>query len=131
MLVSEEFAIGLSRSKLLPDALLGASVKEAAGIRGPLGKCCSPGELLDLPIPDESLGGETPECITFACVTLHERVLRRAGAQAFPGETAENWTKTTTNAQMCPDAVLGVEMPQPQAKRKDTDRPNCTRANNC
>ena len=38
--------------------------------------------------------------------------------------------KDKTNARMCPDAVLGVEMPQPQAKRKDTDEPNYTRANN-
>ena len=39
--------------------------------------------------------------------------------------------KDGTDAQMCPDAVLGVEMPQPQAKRKDTDEPICTRANEC
>ena len=52
--------MGLLRSKLLPDALLGTSVDEAAGIRGPLGKLCSSGELLDPPIPEDSLGGETP-----------------------------------------------------------------------
>ena len=52
--------MGLLRSKLLPDALLGTSVVEAAGIRGPLGNWCSSGELLDLPIPDDSLGGEIP-----------------------------------------------------------------------
>ena len=122
MLVSEESAMGLLRSKLLPDALLGTSVDEAAGIRGPLGKWFFP----YLTTHPEATSGHD-----FCLCDPARTVLRRAGAQAFPGETAENWTKTTTNAQMCPDAVLGVEMPQPQAKRKDTDRPNCTRANNC
>ena len=128
MLVSEEFAMGLLRSKLLPDALLGTSVDEAAGILGPDGKWGSSGELLDLPIPDDSLGGEIP--VGMFCQTQHTRVPGRADAQAPPGETRK-MDRDETNAQKCPDAVLGVEMSQPQAKRKDTDRPNCTRANRC
>ena len=52
--------MGLLRGKLLPDALLGTSVDEAAGILGPDGKWGSSGELLDLPIPEDSLGGEIP-----------------------------------------------------------------------
>lgn len=80
MLVSEEFAMGLLRGKLLPDDLLGTIVVEAAGIRGPLGKWGSSGELLDLPIPEDSLGGEIP--VGIFCQTQHTRVSRRADAQA-------------------------------------------------
>ena len=120
--------MGLLRGKLLPDALLGTSVDEAAGILGPDGKWGSSGELLDLPIPEDSLGGEIP--VGMFCQTQHTRVPGRTDAQAPPGETRK-MDRDETNAQKCPDAVLGVEMPQPQAKRKDTDRPNCTRANRC
>ena len=80
MLVSEEFAMGLLRGKLLPDALLGTSVDEAAGILGPDGKWGSSGELLDLPIPEDSLGGEIP--VGMFCQTQHTRVPGRADAQA-------------------------------------------------
>ena len=71
----------------LPDALLGTSVDEAAGIRGKVAKNWLSGELLDLSTPEDSLGGEIPDGMTFGDSDQHKWVLVRADAQAPPSET--------------------------------------------
>ena len=96
--------MGLLRGKLLPDALLGTSVDEAAGILGPDGKWGSSGELLDLPIPEDSLGGEIP--VGMFCQTQHTRVPGRTDAQAPPGETRK-LDRDETNAQEVPRRGTG------------------------
>ena len=65
ILVSEDSAWGLLRDRLLPDALRGTSIVEAAVILVPLGNLGSSGELLDLSAPELSLGGVNPECIFY------------------------------------------------------------------
>ena len=60
ILVSDDSAWGLLRDRLLPDALRGTSIVEAAGILVPLSNLGSSGELLDLSAPELSLGGVNP-----------------------------------------------------------------------
>ena len=86
MLVSEDS--GLLRGWALPDALLGTIVVEAAGTLGKVAKNGSSGELLDLPIPEDSLGGDIPVGgMAFGNSDQHKWVLVRAVAQAPPSET--------------------------------------------
>ena len=78
-------AWGLLRDKLLPDALRGTSIVEAAGILVPLGNLGSSGELLDLSAPEPSLGGVNPDCIFYQGTSTNGSW--REQAQAPPSET--------------------------------------------
>ena len=85
ILVSDDSAWGLLRDKLLPDALRGTSIVEAAGILVPLGNLGSSGELLDLSAPELSLGGVNPDCIFYQGTSTNGSW--REQAQAPPSET--------------------------------------------
>lgn len=120
ILVSDDSAWGLLRDKLLPDALRGTSIVEAAGILVPLGNLGSSGELLDLSAPELSLGGVNPDCIFYQGTSTNGSW--REQAQAPPSETTRQGHGRPKGTGVPKDAVLGVQMAQPQAKRKDTDR---------
>ena len=85
ILVSDDSAWGLLRDRLLPDALRGTSIVEAAGILVPLGNLGSSGELLDLSAPELSLGGVNPDCIFYQGTSTNGSW--REQAQAPPSET--------------------------------------------
>lgn len=127
ILVSDDSAWGLLRDRLLPDALRGTSIVEAAGILVPLGNLGSSGELLDLSAPELSLGGVNPDCIFYQGTSTNgswrERMLKH-----LPVKQQDKTRTTKGHGCAERDAVLGVQMAQPQAKRKDNDRQNCTRA---
>ena len=100
---------------------------EAAGILVPLGNLGSSGELLDLSAPELSLGGVNPDCIFYQGTSTNgswrERMLKH-----LPVKQQDKTRTTKGHGCAERDAVLGVQMAQPQAKRKDNDRQNCTRA---
>lgn len=85
ILVSDDSAWGLLWDRLLPDALRGTSIVEAAGILVPLGNLGSSGELLDLSAPELSLGGVNPDCIFYQGTSTNGSW--REQAQAPPSET--------------------------------------------
>ena len=88
--MSDDSAWGLLRDRLLPDALRGTSIVEAAGILVPLGNLGSSGELLDLSALELSLGGVNPDCIFYQGTSTNGSW--REQAQAPPSETTRQDT---------------------------------------
>ena len=97
--MSDDSAWGLLRDRLLPDALRGTSIVEAAGILVPLGNLGSSGELLDLSAPELSLGGVNPDCIFYHGTSTNgswrERMLKHLPVKQ------QDKTRTTKRARLC------------------------------
>ena len=125
ILVSDDSAWGLWRGKLLPDALRGTSIVEAAGILVPLGNLGFSGELLDLSVPELSLGGVNPDCIFY-----------QGTARMGPGASKlkhlpvkqQDKTRTTKGTAVQNETRYWVCRCTTSGKTKDNDRQNCIRA---
>ena len=129
ILVSDDSAWGLLRDRLLPDALRGTSIVEAAGILVPLGNLGSSGELLDLSAPELSLGGVNPDCIFYQGTSTNgswrERMLKHLPVKQ------QDKTRTTNDTDVSNETRYWVCGCTTSGKMKDTDRQNYTRASNC